>query len=76
MHPHHVEAERLAQFLVNFAEHLVAFGHLHAMAVRAEQGVPQAVDRARPNASLEAGAKINAEAVGFGMIQGCLQSFA
>jgi hypothetical protein len=76
MDTHDIKPERLAQGLVNFAQHLVRLNHFDGLAVAAKQGFTQSMDGARADAGLKAGAEINAEAVRFGMIQGGQESFA
>ena len=71
-----IKPERLAQFLVNFTQHLVGLNHFDALAVPAKQGFTQTMDGSRADAGLKAGAEINTEAVRFGVTQGGQQSFA
>ena len=76
MHADHVQAQRLAQLLVDLAEHLVGLDDFDAMIAFAQHGLAQPVNRARAHAGLKSRAEIHAQAVGRLMIQRGDQSFA
>ena len=76
VHPHYVQAERLAEFTVNFPEHLVGLDNFDLATVPAQHGFAQTVDGARPHSGLEAGTEINAQAIRLPVIESRCQPFA
>ena len=62
-HSDHVDPQRFAQLVVDFAEHLVGLGHFDAVARVAQHGLPQAGERRHVNARDGRRAEIHAHAI-------------
>jgi hypothetical protein len=71
-----IQAEGLAEFLVNFAEHLVGLDDFDPITIPAQERLAHAGNGTGPHSGLESRAEINTDAVGFPVVKGGREPFA
>ena len=75
VHADHVQAQRLVQFLVNLAQHLIGLDHFDPVTVATQHRLAQAVNGARAHAGLAARPEIHAQAVRLPVVECFRQTF-